>query len=149
MPTQLQSSTANTDGMGHRVFGVQWPGQVNEFRIRSVWATENGTPLKFRFKWEYDATAHVTVPDKISFIGNGDPAGATAVADYKTVEATVDGKCLSQQNTLNPSPNTTTLNHDSSGSGTPNVDDRRFEAPDYGLNGRGWISITFVRATAE
>lgn len=149
MPTQLQSSTANTDGMGHRLFGVQWPGQVNEFRIRSVWATENGTPLKFRFKWEYDATAHVTVPDKISFIGNGDPAGTTAVADYKTVEATVDGKCLSQQNTLNPSPNTTTLNHDSSGSGTPNVDDRRFEAPDYGLNGRGWISITFVRATAE
>lgn len=149
MPTQLQSSTANTDGTGYRVFGVQWPGQVNEFRIRSVWATENGTPLKFRFKWEYDATAHVTVPDKISFIGNGDPAGATTVADYKTVEATVDGKCLSQQNTLNPSPNTATLNHDSSGSGTPNVDDRRFEAPDYGLNGRGWISITFVRATAE
>lgn len=149
MPTQLQSSTANTDDMGHRVFGVQWPGQVNEFRIRSVWATENGTPLKFRFKWEYDATAHVTVPDKISFIGNGDPAGATTEVDYKTVEATVDGKCLSQQNTLNPSPNTTTLNHDSSGSGTPNVDDRRFEAPDYGLNGRGWISITFVRATAE
>lgn len=148
-PIQLQSTSASTEGLGARIASVQWPGQVNEFRIRSVWATENGTPLKFRFKWEYDATAHVTVPDKISFIGNGDPAGATTEVDYKTVSAKVDGKCLSQQNTLNPSPNTTKLNHDSSGSGTPNVDDRRFDSPDYGLGARGWISVTFVRATAE
>lgn len=148
-PIQLQSTSASTEGLGSRIASVQWPGQVNEFRIRSVWATENGTPLKFRFKWEYDATAHVTVPDKISFIGNGDPAGATTEVDYKTVSAKVDGKCLSQQNTLNPSPNTTKLNHDSSGSGTPNVDDRRFDSPDYGLGARGWISVTFVRATAE
>lgn len=145
---QLQSKTAegSTEGIS-----VALSGQVNEFQIESKWATEAGLPLKFQIKWEYDATAHVSIPDNVSFGGTGTPNGNTGVnIAWRTVNTTVDGKCLSQQNTHLPSPDTTALNHDSSGSGRDDVDDRTFrQSGEFGVPQRGWFQVTFVRATAE
>lgn len=145
---QLQSKAAegSTEGIS-----VVLSGQVNDFQIESKWATEAGLPLKFQAKWEYDATAHVSIPDKVSIGGTGTPNGNTS-ADiaWKTVGTVVDGKCLSQQNTHLPSPDTITLNHDSSGSGRDDVDDRTFrQNGEFGIPQRGWFQVTFVRATAE
>lgn len=145
---QLQSKTAegSTEGIS-----VALSDQVNDFQIESKWATEAGLPLKFQIKWEYDATAHVSIPDNVSFGGTGTPNGTTGVnIAWRTVNTTVDGKCLSQQNTHLPSPDTTALNHDSSGSGRDDVDDRTFrQSGEFGVPQRGWFQVTFVRATAE
>ena len=145
---QLQSKTANGSTKG---ISVVLTGQVNDFNIKSTWATESGLPLKFQAKWEYNADVHVSIPDSVSFTGSGTPNGNHgAGATWKTVATTVDGKCLSQQNTHTPSPDTTKLNHDSSGSGRVDVDDRTFRKDEeFGIPQRGWFQVTFVRATAE
>lgn len=145
---QLQSKTANGSTKG---ISVVLTGQVNDFNIKSTWATESGLPLKFQAKWEYDADVHVSIPDSVSFTGSGTPNGNHgAGATWKTVATTVDGKCLSQQNTHTPTPDTTQLNHDSSGSGRVDVDDRTFRKDgESGIPQRGWFQVTFVRATAE
>lgn len=145
---QLQSK--NADGSRDGI-SVALSGQVNDFQIESKWATEAGLPLKFQIKWEYDATAHVSIPDSVSFGGTGTPNGSTSAnIAWRTVDTTVDGKCLSQQNTHLPSPDTTVLNHDSSGSGRDDVDDRTFrQNGEFGVPQRGWFQVTFVRATAE
>lgn len=145
---QLQSKTANGSPDG---VSVVLTGQVNDFNIKSTWATESGLPLKFQAKWEYDADVHVSVPVDVSFRGVGSPNGSTSTGvSWRTVATTVDGKCLSQQNTHTPSPDTTQLNHDSSGSGRDDVDDRTFRKDgEFGIPQRGWFQVTFVRATAE
>ena len=145
---QLQSKAASGSTEG---ISVVLGDQVNEFQIESKWATEAGLPLKFQAKWEYDADVHVSIPDKVSISGTGTPNGNTSAGvDWKTKATVVDGKCLSQQNTHLPSPDTTELNHDSSGSGREDVDDRTFRKDgESGIPQRGWFQVTFVRATAE
>lgn len=147
---QLSNYTTTTDV--NRT-SVQLSGQINSFRIKSAWATENGHPLKFQMKWEYDANDHVSVPSTISFKGTGTTTGNIPgdVHSDETISTVVDGKCLSQQNTLNHTPDTTDLNHDNSGSGTTDNDDTTFDTvPLAGSSAaRGWFGVTFVRATAE
>lgn len=142
-----------TDTTGIDQMSVQLSGQINQFRIKSAWATENGHPLKFQMKWEYDANDHVSVPSTISFQGTGTVTGNIPgnVHNDDTISTVVDGKCLSQQNTLDHTPDTTDLNHNNSGSGAVDNDDAKFDT--FQLAGsraaRGWFGITFVRATAE
>ena len=144
--TQTTTSNGTTDGVS-----VVMSGSVNDFQIKSAWATESGLPLKFQVKWEYDADNHVSIPDTVSITGEGTPNGnTTGGVNWKTVATKVDGKCLSQQNTKTPSPDTTELNHDSSGSGRDDVDDRTFRKDgESGVAKRGYFQVTFVRATAE
>lgn len=148
---QQLSNYTETTGVNRT--SVQLSGQINSFQIKSAWATENGHPLKFQMKWEYDANDHVSVPSTISFQGTGTVAGNIPgnVHSDETISTVVDGKCLSQQNTLNHNPDTTDLNHDNSGSGTVDNDDTTFDTSKplgYGA-ARGWFGVTFVRATAE
>lgn len=145
---QLQSKATEGDTKG---ISVALGGQVNSFQIESQWATEKDLPLKFQIKWEYDATVHLSVPDSVSFGGTGTPNGnASTSVVWRSKDTVVDGKCLSQQNTHTPSPDTTKLNHDSSGSGRVDVDDRTFRNNgESGVLERGWFQVTFVRATAE
>lgn len=146
----IPTETATT---GINQTSVQLSGQINSFKIKSAWATENGKPLRFQMKWEYNANDHVSVPSTISFKGTGTTTGNIPGDVYRedTIATAVDGKCLGQQNTLNHTPDTTDLNHDNSGSGTNDNDDTTFDTNPLAGSGapRGWFEINFVRATAE
>lgn len=150
---QQLSIPTETTTTGINQTSVQLYGQINSFRIKSAWATENGKPLKFQMKWEYNATDHVSVPSTISFKGTGTTTGNIPGDVYRedTIATAVDGKCLGQQNTLDHTPDTTDLNHDNSGSGTDDNDDTKFDTEKLTGSGaaRGWFGVTFVRATAE
>lgn len=150
---QQLSIPTETTTTGINQTSVQLYGQINSFRIKSAWATENGKPLKFQMKWEYNANDHVSVPSTISFKGTGTTTGNIPGDVYRedTIATAVDGKCLGQQNTLNHTPDTTDLNHDNSGSGTNDNDDTTFDTNPLAGSGapRGWFEINFVRATAE
>lgn len=147
MPEQMSLNQVTTSVKG---VALQLDGQVNKFRIKSKWATEQGKPLKFQLKWEYDTTNHVLMPDNIDIQGLGKEYANRFTANSKIVTTTVDGKCLGQHNTTTPYPDTMRLAHDSSGSGTVDTDESTFQKDGaYGISKRGYISVTFVRATAE
>lgn len=147
MPEQMSLNQVTTSVKG---VALQLDGQINKFRIKSKWATEQGKPLKFQLKWEYDTTNHVLMPDNIDIQGLGKEYANRFTANSKIVTTTVDGKCLGQHNTTTPYPDTMRLAHDSSGSGTVDTDESTFQKDGaYGISKRGYISVTFVRATAE
>ena len=147
MPEQMSLNQVTTSVKG---VALQLDGQINKFRIKSKWATEQGKPLKFQLKWEYDTTNHVLMPDNIDIQGLGKEYANRFTVNSKIVTTTVDGKCLGQHNTTTPYPDTMRLAHDSSGSGTVDTDESTFQKDGaYGISKRGYISVTFVRATAE
>ena len=121
-------------------------GQATQFRIKSAWATENGKPLKFNVKWEYEVDNTVRTPTVWKIRHNGTNLDTVSVT---TVDQTtkVDGKCDSQFNkTGQVYQDHTYYAQQGTGVTRKNTQDVNFEE-DNPLE--GWFSITFVRSTSE
>ena len=121
-------------------------GQATQFRIKSAWATENGKPLKFNVKWEYEVDNTVRTPTVWKIRNNGTNLDTVSVT---TVDQTtkVDGKCDSQFNkTGQVYQDHTDYAQQGTGVTRKNTQDVNFEE-DNPM--KGWFSITFVRATSE
>lgn len=121
-------------------------GQATQFRIKSAWATENGKPLKFNVKWEYEVDNTVRTPTVWKIRNNGTNLDTVSVT---TVDQTtkVDGKCDSQFNRAGQVyQDHTDYAQQGTGVTRKNTQDVNFEE-DNPM--KGWFSITFVRATSE
>ena len=121
-------------------------GQATQFRIKSAWATENGKPLKFNVKWEYEVDNTVRTPTVWKIRNNGTNLDTVSVT---TVDQTtkVDGKCDSQFNrTGQVYQDHTDYAQQGTGATRKNTQDVNFEE-DNPM--KGWFSVTFVRATSE
>lgn len=124
-------------------------GQATQFRIKSAWATENGKPLKFNVKWEYEVDNTVRTPTVWKIRSHGTNLDAVSVASVTTVDQTtkVDGKCDSQFNRAGQVyQDHTYYAQQGTGVTRKNTQDVNFEE-DNPM--KGWFSITFVRSTSE
>lgn len=124
-------------------------GQATQFRIKSAWATENGKPLKFNVKWEYEVDNTVRTPTVWKIRNNGTNLDTVSVASVTTVDQTtkVDGKCDSQFNRAGQVyQDHTYYAQQGTGVTRKNTQDVNFEE-DNPM--KGWFSITFVRSTSE
>lgn len=125
---------------------IQIGGQATQFRIRSAWATENGRPLRFNVKWEYEADSMVRTPTVWNIRNNGSNLDTVTVTTTdKAVK--VDGKCDSQFNKAGQTyRDHTDYAQQGTGATRVNAQDSAF-ADNNDM--QGWFSITFVRAAGE
>lgn len=146
--TNLSRLTAANNVGAHQ---MTLSGQVNEFTIKSPWASEAGKPLRFNIKWEYEANNKVMVPARFTIKANGLHVNHTAdTVNYDTVaiDAKVDGQCYS--NALNTGEtNTQTAFHDNTGYGSKNDLDTGYHDGGSEKYPFGHFEVNFVRATAE
>lgn len=146
--TNLSRLTAANNVGAHQ---MTLSGQVNEFTIKSPWASEAGKPLRFNIKWEYEASNKVMVPAKFTIKANGLHVNHTAdTVNYDTVaiDAKVDGQCYS--NALNTGEtNTQNAFHDNTGYGSRNDLDTGYHEGGSVQYPFGYFEVNFVRATAE
>lgn len=125
-------------------------GQVNAFTIKSPWAGDNGKPLQFNIRWEYETKNTVPVPSTFTSSSNGDAneVGVSSTFDDDYDEIVVDGHC--ESNSLNKGKtDTEKAYHDNSGFGSVNNLDDRFHEHDDEEHPYGKFVIQFVRGTAE
>lgn len=122
-------------------------GDATDFRIKSAWATEEGRPLNFNIKWEYQTTNTVPVLDDWKIDGTGTPTGNTTKITLRNEQQTVDGKCDSQYHNKDQAyPDHEQDTQKWTGTGVKDNPDSKYYGPDPM---KGWFSVTFVRATGE
>lgn len=122
-------------------------GDATDFRIKSAWATEEGRPLNFNIKWEYQTTNTVPVLDDWKIDGTGTPTGNTTKITLRNEQQTVDGKCDSQYHNKDQAyPDHEQDTQQWTGTGVKDNPDVKYYGPDPL---KGWFSVTFVRATGE
>lgn len=140
--TDKSSTEAFNAGASYKLVG-----DATDFRIKSAWASDEGHPLKFNVKWEYQTNNQVPVLDQWEIDGDGTATGNNVTIKLRNEQQKVDGKCDSQfhnkdQAYLDHQQNTQQW----TGHGVKDVPDVKYYENDPL---KGWFSVTFVRATGE
>lgn len=126
---------------------AQLLGDINQIRIKSPWASDQGKDLRFNIKWEYVMTNSVTVPRSFEINGQGTPDDNVIIPSPDTETTKVDGKCEAQYHNAGQSyVDHTTSAYDNSGQGVKDTIDADYRGS---TNQIGWFGVSFVRASGE
>lgn len=154
-PLDSENVPSNLSRLDSKVIAFAWvetlAGQQNTFLVKSPWASDNGKPLQFNIKWEYETQNKVRVPSAITATSGGDSneaKGSTSSVNLVDVSVPVDGHCYGQ--TLNKGGRDTTVAfHDNTGYNSNNDLDKGFRDYQDTKYPFGKFVIQFVRSTAE
>jgi hypothetical protein len=146
--SKSQTVTQNFVNSDMRTATTQLATNVTKIRIKSPWASEKNSPLKFNVKWEYTAQNSAPVVSTWSTQGDGSVSGNSTTKDMGTSTSKVDGKCDSQYHLPGVSYNDhSSFIQPETGQSVKNNLDKSYQGEGQTMS--GWFTVTFVRATSE